>query len=93
MNAVNYGNISTDDGGYFIERGSQNVIQQYKSRSNNNTNSITVTWKGRSTVAPSASPVVPVDTDFTMTGSPTNAVANYYDSQLNVSVRVYQRVV
>jgi hypothetical protein len=56
FNAVNYGNVSTNDGDYFIQTGSQVMIQEYKSLHQNNTDSINFNWMGRSTVAPSVSP-------------------------------------
>jgi len=52
-----YANSSIDDGDYFIQQGSSNIIQQFKSTHTNNTDNITISWKGRTTIAPSASPV------------------------------------
>lgn len=57
FNAVNYGNVSVDDGDYFIERGSKYMIREYKSTHQNNIDNISMTWKGRSTLAPTISPV------------------------------------
>lgn len=54
----NYGNVSVDDGDYFIETGSQYLIRQYINQHQNNTDNITFTWKGRSTVSPQASPIL-----------------------------------
>jgi len=54
----NYSNVSADDGDYFIQSGTQYVITQFKNTHQNNTDSITVTWKGRSTEAPFISPLV-----------------------------------
>lgn len=56
--AVQYGNVSTDDGDYFIERGSENVIREYKHTHINNTDKITFTWKGRSTQSTLISPIL-----------------------------------
>lgn len=58
FNAVNYGNVSTDDGDYFIERGSRYMIREYKAQHPNNTDSITMTWKGRSTLSTLVSPIL-----------------------------------
>lgn len=56
FNSIQYGNVSTNDGGYQIQTGSQVIIQEYKSLHQNNTDNINFTWWGRSTVAPSVSP-------------------------------------
>lgn len=57
FNSVNYGNVSIDDGDYFIERGSQVMVREYKSQHNNNIDNITMTWKGRSTISSILSPI------------------------------------
>lgn len=60
FNAVQYGNVSTDDGDYFIEYGSEFVMQEYKFKNprGNNTDNITFTWRGRSTEDPRVSPIL-----------------------------------
>lgn len=55
---ANYSQISGDDGDYFIEYGSRYLIEEYKYKHQNNTDAITFTWKGRSTVACSRSPLL-----------------------------------
>lgn len=58
FNAVNYGNEAIDDGDYFIERGARYVIQEYRDMHINNTDNITFTWKGRSTLSTLISPIL-----------------------------------
>lgn len=58
FNAVSYGNVSVDDGDYFIERGSTTLIREYKAKHQNNTDQITMTWKGRSTLSTLISPIL-----------------------------------
>lgn len=53
-----YGTVSTDDGDYFIEYGSEYMIREYKYKNTNNTDSVTFTWKGRSTESTKISPVL-----------------------------------
>lgn len=58
FNAVQYGNVSSDDGDYFIEKGSRFLIQVYENTHQNNTDNIIFTWKGRSTVSTLVSPIL-----------------------------------
>lgn len=53
-----YGNVSTDDGDYFVERGSTYLIREYKNKHQNSTDNIKFTWKGRSTVSTLVSPIL-----------------------------------
>lgn len=55
---VQYGNVSTDDGDYFIERGSTVLIREYRVQHPNNTDNINIVWKGRSTISTLASPIL-----------------------------------
>lgn len=56
--AITYGNVSTDDGNYFVETGSKYMIREYKNIHTNNTDFITFTWKGRSTLSTLISPIL-----------------------------------
>lgn len=58
FNAVNYSDVLAGDSDYFIETGSQYVIAQYKQQAVNNTQNINITWRGRTTLSPSQSPVL-----------------------------------
>lgn len=58
MTAVQVGNVTTDDGDYFIQRGSKYVIQEYEQTHQNNTDTISFTWKGRTTESTLISPIV-----------------------------------
>lgn len=53
-----YSNASGDDGDYFIEKGSRYLIQEYKNLHNNNTDAVTFTWKGRTTVSTITNPLL-----------------------------------
>lgn len=55
---ANYSQINSDDGDYFIEYGSKYMIREYKYKHQNNTDAVTMTWKGRSTVACTRSPIL-----------------------------------
>ncbi len=57
FNAYNYSHVSTNDSDYFVQTGSQNIIEEFKQIAPDNTKNINLTWIGRTTVAPSASPV------------------------------------
>lgn len=52
----NYQNLAVDDGDYFIQYGSEYMIQEYKVDWTNNTDIPTFTWKGRSTYDTRISP-------------------------------------
>lgn len=56
--SVQYGDVSNDDGDYFIEYGSMYVIRQYKKQWVNNTDNIYFVWKGRSTQSTLVSPIL-----------------------------------
>lgn len=58
FNAVQYSNVVGDDGDYFINSGPLYVLGQYKVRHNNNTDSPTFLWRGRSTVAATTNPIL-----------------------------------
>lgn len=53
-----YANVAVDDGDYFIEYGSEYMIQEYKFKHNNSTDNIMITWRGRSTKDPRTSPIL-----------------------------------
>jgi len=55
---INAGNVSVDDGDYFIEYGSEYVIAEYKYQHKNNTDNIQITWHGRSTLASTVSSIL-----------------------------------
>lgn len=54
----NYQNVSVDDSDYFIQYGSEYMIQEYKRDWTNNTDNPTFTWKGRSTESTLVSPIL-----------------------------------
>lgn len=51
-------NIAVDDGDYFIQYGSKTMLQEYKKKWTNNTDNPTFTWKGRTTLATTISPLL-----------------------------------
>lgn len=53
-----YSNATGDDGDYQIITGSQYLIKEFKQINKNNTDSINITWKGRTTVPTSVSPLI-----------------------------------
>lgn len=54
----NVQNQAVDDGDYFIQYGSEYVIEEYKYTNTNNTDAVTLTWKGRSTESCVVSPLL-----------------------------------
>lgn len=58
MTSKNYADVAVDDGGYFIQTGSENVIAQFQKTWTNTSDNITITWNGRTTVSPAKSPVL-----------------------------------
>lgn len=58
FNILQYSNVSADDGGYFVEFGSEYMIRNYKRQNGNNTDSPTFTWKGRTTYDTRISPIL-----------------------------------
>lgn len=103
--------LSGDDTTYVTTNGPLPYrVVQFKYVHSNNTDQITVTWNGKSDIAPTARSVTlqifnvnsgswetlqtnsaaSADTDFTLTGSKTTSVADYYDSNNVVTARVYQ---
>lgn len=54
----NVGNVTVDDGDYFVEFGSEYIIQEYKRKWINNTDNIAFTWAGRSTESTVTSPLL-----------------------------------
>lgn len=57
FSTAQYSDVSVDDGDYFIESGAEYLIREYKKDWTNNTDIITFTWKGRSTISSQASPI------------------------------------
>lgn len=88
------------------------AIHQYKVLNTNNTDRMNITFKGRSSIAPSVSSVVlqvynrnsstwetvstesaaGANTKFTMTGTVSVNMSNYYDANFIISIRIYQQV-
>lgn len=113
LTAAQVSNVTTDDGGYFIQRGSEFVALHFQRWSPSVADSINIMWKGRSTESSIVSPIYLQvynitsaqwetvdydntklgDTDYILWGSPASAVSNYYDSNNQVSCRIYQQVV
>lgn len=58
FNVWMYSDVAADDGDYFVEYGSEYMIREYKKKWINNTDKITFTWRGRSTLACSISPIL-----------------------------------
>lgn len=56
--SINAGNVSVDDGDYFVEFGSEYVMAEYKYRHINNTDIIRFVWRGRTTYATTISPLL-----------------------------------
>lgn len=49
--------VAGDDGDYWVQTGSEYLIQEYKKDWTNNTDSISIVWRGRTTLDTSISPV------------------------------------
>jgi len=110
---TDFTNVASDDSVVVDLLGNNYLVHQFKNKSISNTRSISVNWDGKTTLAPSDSPVVlqiynriatewesldtesgvGAGTEFTLTGSKTSDVGNYYDANNLVSCRVYQQVV
>lgn len=56
MNAYNISNVMADDGDYFIQYGSEYMIQEYEYMNTNNTTNPRFTWRGRTTISTLVSP-------------------------------------
>lgn len=56
--AKNYQNVAVDDSDYFVQTGSEYMIQEYKKQWINNTDTPIFTWKGRSTEPTATSPLL-----------------------------------
>lgn len=54
----NYSNVLDDDGDYFIEYGSEYMIQNYQRVNTNNTDTPQFTWRGRTTYDTQVSPML-----------------------------------
>lgn len=58
MTAINAGDVTVDDDDYFVQFGSEYIIQEFKYKHVNNTDNIQLTWRGRSTISTSVSPIL-----------------------------------
>lgn len=57
LNAYQVSNLSTDDGDYFIQRGSKFTALHFQRQATSNTQNINIIWKGRSTESSIVSPI------------------------------------
>jgi len=108
-------NVRLDDNIYTLQTADgEYAIFQFKNRHSNNTDPIAVTWKGKSSLAPSSNAIklqirdrvtgggqwvdmdtnntASVDEEFTLEGTITTSLSNYYDANNWVSFRVYQEI-
>ena len=108
-----YTDVESDDNVYVDLQGTARYMKFLFREFNENksgTQKFTITWKGKSSVAPSTSPVYlqvynrtleqwetlasnntsPANTKFTLTGTQSTNLGDYYDSNYVISVRVYQ---
>lgn len=90
FSTTQYSNVSADDGDYFIERGSEYMIQEYKRTWTNNTDKITFTWMGRSTESTLVSPILIQIYNVNSAAWETLAVANTVPADTDFSVTVKQ---
>lgn len=58
MTAVDVSDVTVDGGDYFIQYGSEYMMQQFQYRHINNTDNIQITWRGRSTCPPTTAPML-----------------------------------
>ncbi len=58
LTPTNYSNESVDDGDYFIQYGSKTIVQEFKKDWTNNTDNISFTFKGRTTLSTLVSPII-----------------------------------
>jgi len=103
------GEVETDDDTFFDLEASDNAVKLFKYTHTNSTDTIEITWKGKTTLAPSTETVylqiynndtsawetlqsdgsTAADTEFTLTGSKTSSLTDYYQSDV-VTARIYQ---
>lgn len=106
-------NVIGDDGGYFVQYGSEFTALHFQRIATSNSQNINITWKGRSTYDSRVSPIFlqvfnqnstqwetldydntqSPDTDYILNGSVTSNLSNYYDSNNQVTCRIYQQVI
>jgi hypothetical protein len=111
FNGQDYIDVDTENDIYVGQTfASEYSVFLFKEQHGNNIAFPTVTWKGRSNIAPSSSIVylqvynrtsatwetlnsdnaTAADTKFTLTGTITGTLSDYYDNNRWVSYRIYQ---
>ena len=108
--------MATDDNNYVDLKGTAQYMKLLFKEYNENESSeqkFDITWKGKSSLAPSSSPVYlqvynrttefwedldsddssSANTKFTLTGTKSTNLSDYYDDNYVISVRVYQEII
>jgi hypothetical protein len=108
--STDFSNVASDDSTYKDFAGTNYLVEKGWVYNTNNTDQITMTWNGKSTLAPSSRTVylqiynfttpgwetiasnssAAANTDFTLTGTQSTSLSNYYTTGNRVAVRVYQ---
>lgn len=111
-----YTDVESDDNVYVDLQGTARYMKFLFREFNENesgTQKFTITWKGKSSVAPSTSPVYlqvynrtleqwetlasnnvsSANTKFTLTGTQSTNLGDYYDSNYVISIRTYQEII
>lgn len=88
FNAVQYGNVTVDDGDYFIEKGARELVEMFKNTHQNNTDAIAFTWKGRSTLSTLISPLLIQIFNVSTPGWETLAVINLVPADTDTTITV-----
>lgn len=86
--SINYSNVMGDDGDYFIEYGSEYMIRNYQYDWTNNTDNISFTWRGRTTLSTLVSPMYIQIYNVTSAAWETMMVANKIPADVDFSVTV-----
>lgn len=107
---ADYTSVAADDSTYVSVSGQPYLIQVFDYIASSNTQPITVTWNGNTTINGAVRPIYlqiwnnstsawetlatnttsSAGVDFTLTGSKTTNLSNYYYSGSTVTARVYQ---
>lgn len=92
FNAVNYSNVSTDEGDYFIQNGSKYMVQEFKKKWTNNVDIPAFAIKTRSTSDTRLSPILVQIYNQNLTTWETLATINSVPADVEFNVNVSQTV-
>ncbi len=86
----NIQNVAVDDGAYFVQYGSEYMVQEYKKKWINNTDNPSFTWKGRTTLSTLISPIYIQIFNINSSAWETLAVINTLPVDIDTQVTVTQ---